>query len=207
MALKNLFVLSIAALVIHTSYAAPTSESSQPSYAPFESRNVDELAKYLLDTTIHRYDAKAPIVETQIRHFMDALDMLIAESADDSVQLNNYKRVLEAAKTTLKAIKEDSEKCGLYLVTMSKLHRVTSLVEELKGALLWNFWTLSNIDERTLFVTLGHHVHNLEEYKESKKFFAENSQLATEAKEKAEQFVNENCPNYKSHYTDAAISH
>ncbi|XP_075162276.1 uncharacterized protein LOC142234956 [Haematobia irritans] len=200
-----LFIVVVVAVELNHGAPTTTEPLSVTTYAPFESRSADELAKYLLQTTVHKYDSKIPNVEHRLKHFMEAIDILITESVDDREKLEMYKTVNEMARESLRAIKEDSAKCGLYMVAMTKLRNITDLVTDLKDAQLWNYWTLSNIDEKTLFVTLGYHLP--QDFKESQMFFEENPDLANEAKTKAENFIDENCPNYKEFFYDLIKSY
>lgn len=188
--------------------AAPTiSEStSAEAHVPFESRNMDELAKYMLRITIHKFDSKDSLIEERVKHFLEALDMLIEDMEPEDEKFKTYLEVRKTVEENLKQIQSESKTCGLYLVAMTKLGQITDMVAKLKDTQLWSYWTLSNIDEKNLFLTIRYNLDELNEYRDSQRFFEKNKKLETEAKQKADKFVEENCEKYQQFYKDAAIS-
>ncbi|XP_073835990.1 uncharacterized protein [Musca autumnalis] len=201
MTLKVLTYFLIFALALQINNAAPTTEAAGTTTSPFSNKDIDELVQYLLHTSIHKYDAKVSVVQSHIKRFQEAVDMLIDEtSADDKEKIKIYNEVREAIEESLNTIEKDTQKCGLYLVAMSRLSHIDSLVASSKDSQLWNYWTLSDIDEKNLFVTLGATPTNVQQHQEAQQFLDENPEINTEAITKAKQYVNESCSKYKEFY-------
>uniref|UniRef100_T1PI55 Antimicrobial peptide resistance and lipid A acylation protein PagP n=1 Tax=Musca domestica TaxID=7370 RepID=T1PI55_MUSDO len=206
MTLKVFAFFLILALVFHINAAAPTSDSmATTEVAPFATKNMDEIVQYLLQTTIHKYDAKVSVVQSHIKRFQEAVEMLIGETpADDNEKITKYNELLHAIGESLNAIDRDTSTCGLYLVATAELSHIDSLVVNSKDAQLWNYWTLSDIDEKNLFVTLAY--ESTDVYRqEAQQYFDENPEFKTEAKSKAKQYVTEHCSKYKEYYKDEIV--